>query len=296
MSKKQTCPPFHMDIAGALCAPTTLSRARELYRNEAIGPHELRAIEENEVRQLVTRLKSGGMEVITDGGYFRLALSDDWDTFIHTAVQNFSFLTGIAGGNVWVKQQLPSPGTALTQRLSQLEQPFDTESMQACYDDTLHHYLLLMEELALCGCRYIQFDESRSEPTELTSAINNQVIQNRAEGMYIAFHANTPTLQQLHQVDAYFLNYQGGYCDRARLLWFVRQNESAFGFVLSHHPQEEDLDEWQAHIDDVLNYIPRQRFVLCLPEAHPSVCDENDLSRQWESLRLAAEMAKRVWE
>ena len=80
--------------------------------------------------------------------------------------------------------------------------------------------------------------------------------------MYVAFHAPTDMLVQLHGADAYFLNYDCGACDRNRLLWFIHEKEAVFGFVLSHYPQEDELDELQAKTESVLNYIPLKRFTL----------------------------------
>lgn len=96
--------------------------------------------------------------------------------------------------------------------------------------------------------------------------------------------------------DAYFLNYDCGACDRNRLLWFIHEKEAVFGFVLSHYPQEDELDELQAKTESVLNYIPLKRFTLCLPDANallsPSEADEE---KQWETVRLGMEMAARIF-
>ena len=86
--------------------------------------------------------------------------------------------------------------------------------------------------------------------------------------------------------DAYFLNYDCGACDRNRLLWFIHEKEAVFGFVLSHYPQEDELDELQAKTESVLNYIPLKRFTLCLPDANvASFAFGADEEKQWETVR-----------
>lgn len=131
---------------------------------------------------------------------------------------------------------------------------------------------------------------------EDTIRLNNRVLRERPAGMYVAFHAPTDMLVQLHGADAYFLNYDCGACDRNRLLWFIHEKEAVFGFVLSHYPQEDELDELQAKTESVLNYIPLKRFTLCLPDANallsPSEADEE---KQWETVRLGMEMAARIF-
>ena len=60
-------PPFKIDIAGAFLLPQALKEAREQYRNEQISLVTLRAMEDAEIRNLVERLKSAGLQVVTDG-------------------------------------------------------------------------------------------------------------------------------------------------------------------------------------------------------------------------------------
>ena len=79
--------------------------------------------------------------------------------------------------------------------------------------------------------------------TDEAARLNNRVLRERPEGLFVAFHAATDMLIRLHGADAYFLNYDCGICDRSRLLWFVHEREAVFGFVLSYYPDEEELDD-----------------------------------------------------
>lgn len=62
-------PPFRIDIAGALYVPFALRDARRQYQDGQISRQVLRAVENAEIRNLAERLKSQGMQVVTDGGF-----------------------------------------------------------------------------------------------------------------------------------------------------------------------------------------------------------------------------------
>lgn len=88
------------------------------------------------------------------------------------------------------------------------------------------------------------------------------------------------------------MNYDCGICDRSRLLWFVREREAVFGFVLSYYPDEEELDELQAKMEEVLNYIPVKHLTLCLPDADNLLnSSEEDEVKQWKRWSLP-----KIWQ
>lgn len=197
------------------------------------------------------------------------------------------------------KQHIPSPAEVMTQIIQRVERTqieIVYSDIRLLTDDIASCYKFLLTKLYDAGCRYVQFDGVHSVIMEDTIRLNNRVLRERPAGMYVAFHAPTDMLVQLHGADAYFLNYDCGACDRNRLLWFIHEKEAVFGFVLSHYPQEDELDELQAKTESVLNYIPLKRFTLCLPDANallsPSEADEE---KQWETVRLGMEMAARIF-
>ena len=154
----------------------------------------------------------------------------------------------------------------------------------------------LLEKLYEAGCRYVQFEGVKSILTDEAARLNNRVLRERPEGLFVAFHAATDMLIRLHGADAYFLNYDCGICDRSRLLWFVREREAVFGFVLSYYPDEEELDELQAKMEEVLNYIPVKHLTLCLPDADNLLnSSEEDEVKQWKTVELAKDMAARIF-
>lgn len=262
------------------------------------------------------------MKVVSDGGFRSRDFLESWEgirskdgqpfsegsplevterlgLLRHPVLEEFTFLDSIAGGEVMKKQHIPSPAELLTQIIQRVERTqIETvySDIRLLTDDIASCYKLLLTQLYDAGCRYVQFDGVHSVIMEDTVRLNNRVLRERPAGMYVAFHAPTDMLVQLHGADAYFLNYDCGACDRNRLLWFIHEKEAVFGFVLSHYPQEDELDELQAKTESVLNYIPLKRFTLCLPDANallsPSEADEE---KQWETVRLGMEMAARIF-
>lgn len=315
-------PPFKVDIAGTLCVPLALWDARSQYQDGQISLQTLRAIENAEIRNLIERLKSEGVKVVTDGGFRNYDFLEGWEgvrrksdagsssdkeleltgrisLLHHPILDDFAFLAENSPEDVLPKQHIPSPGKLLMRVLRETE----AECLKRVYpdlnvllDDLAVAYKKLLEGLYDAGCRYIQFEGVKSMLTDEAARLNNRVLRERPEGLFVAFHAATDMLIRLQGADAYFLNYDCGICDRSRLLWFVHEREAVFGFVLSYYPDEDELDELQAKIEDVLNYIPVKRLTLCLPDAdnllNPS---DEDEAKQWRTVELAKDMADRIF-
>ena len=268
------------------------------------------------------RLKLEGIEVVTDGGFRSYDFLEGWEgircrinadsslekkrevtgrigLLHHPIFEDFVFLLKNTAENVLPKQHIPSPGKMLMRILRETE----AGCLKSVYpdlnillDDLAVAYKKLLEGLYEAGCRYVQFEGVKSMLTDEAARLNNRVLRERPEGLFVAFHAATDMLIRLHGADAYFLNYDCGICDRSRLRWFVHEREAVFGFVLSYYPDEEELDELQAKMEEVLNYIPMKHLTLCLPDAdnllNPS---EEDEVKQWKTVRLAKDMANRIF-
>ena len=292
-------PPFRVDIAGTLCLPAVLKEARQQHENGQINLAELRAKEDAEVRNLVDRMKAEGLEVVTDGGYRDISMITDWGTYRQTVIESFSFLTGVTGGDVLAKQQLPSPAELLTRLMQRFGSGWgesQEEAAERYSEDIVAQMTSLLIELHAIGCRYVQFNGITTKADPVSVNLNNRVLANRPQGMYIAFHAPTDMLVRLNGVDAYFLNYDGEACDRNRLLWLVHHQRSVFGFVLSHYPDEDEMDELLYKMVDTLNYVPRDHFTLCLPDASMFRSTlERDEHKQWRTLQLGMKMAERLF-
>lgn len=75
------------------------------------------------------------------------------------------------------------------------------------------------------------------------------------------------------------------------------EKQSVLGFVLSHYPVEEELEELRAKIDQIIRYIPSYRFSLCIPNAEvlPSESYEAAEEKQWHTLKMAEMVAGELW-
>ena len=284
-------PPFKVDIAGALCVPFTLRDARNRYQHGQISLSALRAIENKEICKLMERLKLEGIEVVTDGGFRSYDFLEGWEgircrnnadsslekklevtgrigLLHHPILEDFVFLLKNTAENVLPKQHIPSPGKMLMRILRETE----AGCLKSVYpdlnillDDLAVAYKKLLEGLYEAGCRYVQFEGVKSMLTDEAARLNNRVLRERPEGLFVAFHAATDMLIRLHGADAYY-------------------------------PDEEELDELQAKMEEVLNYIPMKHLTLCLPDAdnllNPS---EEDEVKQWKTVRLAKDMANRIF-
>ena len=262
------------------------------------------------------------MQVVTDGGFRSYDFLEGWEgirckggvgslsggelevtgrisLLHHPVLDDFVFLAENIAEDVLPKQHMPSPGKLLMRILRETE----TECLKSIYpdlnillDDLAAAYKNLLEKLYEAGCRYVQFEGVKSILTDEAARLNNRVLRERPVGLFVAFHAATDMLIRLHGADAYFLNYDCGICDRSRLLWFVREREAVFGFVLSYYPDEEELDELQAKMEEVLNYIPVKHLTLCLPDADNLLnSSEEDEVKQWKTVELAKDMAARIF-
>lgn len=312
-------PPFKVDLAGSFLAPQSLKDAREQYRNQQITLEDLRAIEDEEIRNLVDRLKAIGLKVVTDGRF----RDPDWpmgflcaldgivqpdlkkrsiklirkiDVHRHPVVQNFMFLTGITGGDVIAKVVIPAPSSLLS-RIIKDGKPEEISHFYPDFEvlcqDIVRIYNRIIAELYESGCRYIQFDDSTRIISGDAILVNNIVLKNIPEDLYVAFYAPAEMLVSLTGVNAFFLDYDAECCGKNKLLWFIKEREAAFGFIPSHYPDPDEVDEFRAKIEEVIRYIPLARLSMCVPNAQvlPSESYDKAEQKQWYTLETAIKVA-----
>lgn len=316
-------PPFKVDIAGAFLMPQVLKDAREQVRNEQMSLVALRAIEDAEIRALVERLKDVGLKVVTDGRFrseswpldfmcglegvrlrptkkSTLELTGRIDLHHHSVLDDFMFLTGVTGGDIIAKQVLPAPSLLLAELLKEesheeLERIYP--DLEVLLVDIATTYRKLIQELYESGCRYLQFDDTTHTVTDNAIRVNNMALEEHPVDLFVAFHAPTEMLFSVSGINAFFLDYASESCGKNRLLWFIREKKSTFGFVLSHYPEEEELDELRGKIEEVTRYIPLRRFSLCIPNPKilPTETFETALEKQWNTLRMAEIVSDELW-
>src|SRR4051812_42755041 len=74
----RTRPPYRADHVGSLLRPPQLLKAREDYKNGAIGDEELRGIEDDAIRDVVRKQEDVGLRSATDGEFRRASWHMDF--------------------------------------------------------------------------------------------------------------------------------------------------------------------------------------------------------------------------
>ena len=68
---KHLSTPFRFDYVGSFLRPARLKEARQKFSEQAISADELKAVEDDCIRELVAKQKAAGYHVITDGEFRR---------------------------------------------------------------------------------------------------------------------------------------------------------------------------------------------------------------------------------
>jgi 5-methyltetrahydropteroyltriglutamate--homocysteine methyltransferase len=111
------------DVVGSLLRPARLKEARAKFDDGAIGAAELRAIEDDAVREAVRLQEEVGLDVVTDGEMRRLNFQDSfggsvegYDAGSSTLKAHERRVEGAAPGRRWDMRDLHDVGTAVSHR------------------------------------------------------------------------------------------------------------------------------------------------------------------------------------
>lgn len=203
--------PFRADEVGSLLRPAKLKDAREAFKNGAMDADELKAIEDDCIRDVVAKQEAAGLQAVTDGEYRRswwhfdyltgldgvewvrgektiqfhgvqtkaesIAVTDKVAFNDHYMLEHFKFLASVA--TVTPKITIPSP-TVLHFRggresISREIYP----DLDAFFADTAEAYAEAVRAFYAAGCRYLQFDDTVW--AYLCSAAERQAVRDRGE-------------------------------------------------------------------------------------------------------------------
>lgn len=194
MNKANT--PFRYDYVGSFLRPAGLKQARADFQNGKIGADELKAAEDQAIRELVAKQQSVGYHVITDGEFRRATWHLDFmwgfhgvghsrtekglpfhgenamldDTYLtgevgvdsHPFVEHFRFVKALEDENTVAKLTTPAPA----QFLEQMVMPFAMENTSKYYpnieklvEDLAAGYRKVIDDVYAAGCRNLQFDD-----------------------------------------------------------------------------------------------------------------------------------------
>lgn len=186
------------DFVGSFLRPQAVKQARLDAAAGRITPEELRSIEDEAIRSLVSKQVELGFKVVTDGEFRRQAWHLDFmwgfhgvghaptktglpfhgeqamidDTFLtgklslgenHPFIGHFRFVNGLAAtAGVEAKLTIPAPA----QFLAQMVMPFALENTRKYYidnegliEDLANTYRQFIQAVYKAGCRRLQFDD-----------------------------------------------------------------------------------------------------------------------------------------
>ena len=189
--------PFRYDFVGSFLRPDKLKQARADFEAGTITKEQLTAVEDDCIRDLITKTKALGYHVITDGEFRRSTWHLDFmwgfegivhektvegnttfdaeaamidDTFLvgkisiknHPFVEHFKFVKSFEDENTIAKQTIPSPGQFYayftgSQLLSTTLDIYGSE--EAFAEDVIKAYNEFVRESYAAGCRNLQFDD-----------------------------------------------------------------------------------------------------------------------------------------
>ncbi len=186
---------FHCDHVGSLLRPAQLLEARAGRDAGRLGSADLRAVEDDCIRDAISRQRDAGLGVITDGDFRRSAFHIDflnsfdgirWDemrfhqpfasgpsegespavfrTFapirhkVPITVADWRFAQASAGSTV-AKVTMPSPTFAHYRGGRAAIDPAAYPEMGPFFADLAAAYRAEIAALAAAGCRYVQLDE-----------------------------------------------------------------------------------------------------------------------------------------
>ena len=184
--------PFRADEVGSLLRPDPIKNARKAFAEDRIGRDELKAIEDNCIRDVVARQEAVGLKAVTDGEFRRawwhfdfltglggvelvqgeksiqfhgvqtkadsIAITDKVEFDGHYMLEHFRFLKSVA--TVTPKMTIPAPSVLHFRGGRQAINRDVYPRMDAFFEDTAEAYRQAVLAFYEAGCRYLQFDDT----------------------------------------------------------------------------------------------------------------------------------------
>lgn len=189
--------PFRYDYVGSFLRPEKLKAARAQFDQGLLTYDKLKEVEDQAITDLITKIKSLGYHVITDGEFRRATWHLDFmwgfdgightptktglpfhdeaamidDTYLtgkvglskkHPFIDHFKFVKQFEDENTIAKQTIPAPA----QFLAQFTMPFNRIATEKYYDsdtdlisDIVAAYGAFIQDLYDAGCRNLQLDD-----------------------------------------------------------------------------------------------------------------------------------------
>lgn len=196
MSRANVNAPFRFDIVGSFLRPEELKEARQKFERNEITKEELTKIEDKYIKELITKQKESGLQVITDGEFRRswwhldfmwglkgvkkvladkgyqfkteetraesAALTGKISGENHPFVEHFKFVKLFEEDGIVARQTIPAPA----QFLAELQRNTGEVPTNSIYpnedelvEDIAKAYQRVILDLYAAGCRNVQLDD-----------------------------------------------------------------------------------------------------------------------------------------
>ena len=214
---RRTVPPFRADHVGSLLRPEMLLRARDEFAAGQISAEQLRAIEDDAIRDVVRMQRDVGLQSATDGEFRRASWHMDFiyqlggiekvagDITVHFRnadgevdfkpaaiavtdrvrlertifAEDFKFLQGIVGDGVTPKLTIPSPNMVHYRGGRAALDPSVYPDVDQFWADLASAYADQVRAIAELGCTYLQFDDTSL--AYLNDPAQREAMQQRGE-------------------------------------------------------------------------------------------------------------------
>ncbi|HMB46891.1 MAG TPA: 5-methyltetrahydropteroyltriglutamate--homocysteine S-methyltransferase [Afifellaceae bacterium] len=194
MSEPKTGAPYRADHVGSLLRPDAVKAARKgHYDDGTVSAQELKAVEDEAIRDVVALQESVGLKAVTDGEYrrsfwhydfmgaltgFMLDEREQEGVKFHDAVlrpifptitgkldfpddhpmlDHFRYVASVT--NVQPKISIPGPSCCHFRTAKEDIHPPEYEDLQVLFDDLAKTYAKAVSAFYAAGCRYLQMDD-----------------------------------------------------------------------------------------------------------------------------------------
>jgi 5-methyltetrahydropteroyltriglutamate--homocysteine methyltransferase len=365
-------PPFRADHVGSFLRPPRLLEARQQHQEGKLDDAGLRAIEDECITEVVRAQERVGLKGVTDGEFRRTYFHVDFlerldgvevkqagftasfrrddgseESFrpptMHitgkvthaSSIQGADFDFLKAAATAMPKVCIPSPSMLHfrggRQAISETVYP----DLDQFYGDLATAYREEIADLAACGCRYLQLDDTNlaylcddkirdamrargDDPDDLARRycqLINESIAGRPDDMAVCTHlcrgnyksawvaqgGYEPVAEILFnqlKVDGFFLEYDDQRSgDFAPIRFVPRGLMIVLGIMTSKKADLESKDALKRRIDEAARYVPLEQLAISPQCGFSSTAHGNQITPevQWRKLERLVEVAAETW-
>lgn len=289
---KHLSTPFRFDYVGSFLRPARLKEARQKFSEQAISADELKAVEDDCIRELVAK-----QTIPAPAQFFQqMILPDNIERTRKVYATDEALIEAIAAGYRTVIRDLYAAGCRNLQ--------FDdcTWGVLAAGGKKGGKFAYVEgSDLKKLAEQFVTVNNLAIEGSPDDLVINTHVCRGNYHSVYFASGAYDPIADPLftrENVNAYYLEFDdersGGF---ACLKDVTPGKKVVLGLITTKRPELEDKAAIIARIHEAAKYVPLEDLYLS-PQCGFASCEiGNKLTeeQQWAKLALVKEIAEEVW-